>query len=76
MLPATKDYLIAGFYFVLKRGVDMHKNLMGKLIKSNNINRGEYTYLYSGKELFDIVTNGGKQYSRNTAFDGRLDENA
>ncbi|WP_259706986.1 hypothetical protein [Weissella confusa] len=53
----------------------MHKNLMGKLIKSNNINRGEYTYIYGGSELVDIVTKGGKQYSRNTAFDGRLDEN-
>ena len=54
----------------------MHKNLMGKLIKSNNINRGEYTYIYGGSELVDIVTKGGKQYSRNTAFDGRFDENA
>ncbi|KIU21380.1 MULTISPECIES: hypothetical protein [Weissella] len=54
----------------------MHKNLMGKLIKSNNVNRGEYTYIYGGKELVDIATNGGKQYSRNTAFDGRFDENA
>ncbi|WP_260257971.1 hypothetical protein [Weissella confusa] len=54
----------------------MHKNLMGKLIKSNNVNRGEYTYIYSDNELVDIATNGGKQYSRNTAFDGRLDENA
>ena len=76
MLPAIKDYLIAGFYFVLKRSDDMHKNLMGKLIKSNNVNRGEYTYIYSDSELVDIVTNGGKQYSRNTAFDGRFDENA
>ncbi|MBF7058243.1 MULTISPECIES: hypothetical protein [Weissella] len=54
----------------------MHKNLMGKLIKSNNVNRGEYTYIYFANELVDIVTNGGKQYSRNTAFDGRFDENA
>mgnify|MGYP006964201947 FL=1 len=54
----------------------MHKNLTGKLIKSNNVNRGEYTYIYSDNELVDIVTNGGKQYSRNTAFDGRFDENA
>ena len=53
----------------------MHKNLMGKLIKSNNVNRGEYTYVYGGTELAGIVTKGGKQYSRNTAFDGRLDEN-
>jgi hypothetical protein len=64
------------FYFALKRSNDMHKNLMGKLIKSNNINRGEYTYIYSDNELVDIATNGGKQYSRNTAFDGRFDENA
>lgn len=48
---------------------DMHKNLMGKLIKSNNVNRGEYTYIYGGSELVDIVTNGGKQYSRNDVFD-------
>ena len=34
----------------------MHKNLMGKLIKSNNVNRGEYTYIYGGSELVDIVT--------------------
>ncbi|WP_261721979.1 hypothetical protein [Weissella cibaria] len=54
----------------------MHKDLMGKLIKSNNVNRGEYTYIYGGKELVDIATNGDKQYSRNTAFDGRFDENA
>lgn len=54
----------------------MHKNLMGKLIKSNNINRREYTYIYGGSELVDIVTKGGKQYSLNTTFDGRLDENA
>ena len=54
----------------------MHKNLMGKLIKSNNVNRGEYAYIYGGNELVDIVTTNGKQYSRNTAFDGRLDENA
>ena len=76
MLPAIKDYLIAGFYFALKRSNDMRKNLMGKLIKSNNVNRGEYTYIYSDNELVDIATNGGKQYSRNTAFDGRFDENA
>lgn len=54
----------------------MQMHLMRKMIKSNNINRGEYTYIYGGHELVDIVTNGGKQYSRNTAFDGRLDENA
>ena len=54
----------------------MHKNLMGKLIKSNNVNRGEYTYFYADNELAVIVTKGGKQYSRNTTFDGRLDENA
>ena len=54
----------------------MHKNLMGKLIKSNNINRGEYTYIYSGKDVAGIVTRSGKQYSRNTAFDGDVDENA
>ena len=59
----------ATFYFALKRSVDMHKNLMGKLIKSNNVNRGEYTYIYGGSELVDIVTNGGKQYSRNDVFD-------
>ena len=29
----------------------MHKNLMGKLIKSNNINRGEYTYIYGADEV-------------------------
>jgi len=29
----------------------MHKNLMGKLIKSNNINRGEYTYIYDADEV-------------------------
>lgn len=54
----------------------MHKNLMGKLIKSNNINRGEYTYFYADNELAVIVTKDGKQYSCNTTFDGRLDENA
>ena len=72
MLPAIKVYLIAGFYFARNRSDDMHKNLMGKLIKSNNVNRGEYTYIYGGSELVDIVTKGGKQYTRNTA----LDENA
>ena len=54
----------------------MHKNLIGKLIMSNNVNRGEYTYIYGGSELVDIATTGGKQYSRNTAFDGDVDENA
>ena len=54
----------------------MNKNLMGKFMKSNNINRGEYTYIYGGDELVDIVTKGDKQHSRNTAFDGLLDENA
>ncbi|GEM_PF-2936948 len=54
----------------------MQMHLMRKMIKSNNINRGEYTYIYSDNEVVDIVTNGGKQYSRNTAFDGRFDENA
>ena len=47
----------------------MHKNLMGKLIKSNNINRGEYTCIYGGSELVDIVTKGGKQYTRNEVSD-------
>lgn len=47
----------------------MHKNLMGKLIKSNTINRGEYTYIYGGDELAEIVTRGGKQYTRNDVFD-------
>lgn len=54
----------------------MHKNLMGKHIKSNDINLGEYTYICGGNELVDIVTKGDKQHSRNTAFDGLLDENA
>lgn len=54
----------------------MHKNLMGKHIKSNDINRGEYTYIYGGNGFVDIVTKGDKQHSRNTAFDGLLDENA
>lgn len=54
----------------------MNKNLMDKLIKSNNVSRGEYTYIYFANELVDIATNGGKQYSRNTALDGRFDENA
>lgn len=47
----------------------MHKNLMGKLIKSNTINRGEYTYFYADNELAVIVTKDGKQYSRNDMFD-------
>ncbi len=47
----------------------MNKNLMFKHIKSNHINRGEYTYIYGGSELVDIVTTGGKQYSRNDVFD-------
>ena len=29
----------------------MNKNLIGKLIKSNTINRGEYTYFYADNEL-------------------------
>ena len=29
----------------------MNKNLMDKLIKSNNVNRGEYTYIYGGNEV-------------------------
>lgn len=71
-------FIQLGSLFILhwKGGGNMHKNLMGKLIKSNNVNRGEYTYIYGGSELVDIVTKGGKQYSRNTAFDGRFDENA
>ena len=47
----------------------MQMHLMRKMIKSNNINRGEYTCIYGGSGLVDIVTKGGKQYSRNTAFD-------
>ncbi|MBJ7637600.1 MULTISPECIES: hypothetical protein [Bacillota] len=47
----------------------MNKNLIGKLIKSNTINRGEYTYFYADNELAVIVTKDGKQYSRNDAFD-------
>ena len=54
----------------------MKMHLMRKMIKSNNINRVEYTYFYADNELVEIVTKGGKQYSRNDAFDGRLDENA
>ena len=74
-IRATINRLLP-FYFALKRSGNMHKNLIGKLIKSNNVNRGEYTYIYGGSELVDIVTKGGKQYSLNTTFDGRLDENA
>lgn len=29
----------------------MHKNLMDKLIKSNNINRATYTYIYGADEV-------------------------
>ena len=29
----------------------MHKNLMDKLIKSNNINRATYTYIYDADEV-------------------------
>lgn len=29
----------------------MHKNLMSKLIKSNNINRATYTYIYGADEV-------------------------
>lgn len=47
----------------------MNKNLMNKMIKSNDINRGEYTYVYGGNELANIVTKGGKQYTRNDVFD-------
>ena len=47
----------------------MNKSLMGKIIKSNDINRGEYTYVYGGYELAEIVTKGGKQYTRNDVFD-------
>lgn len=42
---------------------------MSKMIKSNDINRGQYTYIYSGNEVADIVIRGGKQYTRNDAFD-------
>ena len=42
---------------------------MSKMIKSNDINRGQYTYIYGGYELADIVTRGGKQYTRNVMFD-------
>ncbi|MFL2020498.1 hypothetical protein [Weissella hellenica] len=47
----------------------MNKNLMSKIIKSNDINRGQYTYIYGGDELSEIVTRGGKQYTRNDVFD-------
>jgi shikimate kinase len=57
------------FYFALKRSTAMNKNLMSKMIKSNDINRGQYTYIYGGHELADIVTRGGKQYTRNDVFD-------
>lgn len=57
------------FYFALKRSNGMHKNLMSKMIKSNDINRGQYTYIYGGDELAGIVTKGGKQYTRNDVFD-------
>lgn len=36
----------------------MNKNLMDKMIKSNDINRGKYTYVYGGDELAEIVTRG------------------
>lgn len=29
----------------------MHKNLMGKLIKSNNVNRRKYTHVYGADEV-------------------------
>ena len=55
----------------------MNKNLMFKHIKSNDINRGEYTYIYGGNEFVDIVvTKDGKQYSRNDAFDGLVEKKA
>lgn len=47
----------------------MNKSLMDKMIKSNDINRGKYTYVYGGHELADIVVKGGKQYTRNDVFD-------
>ena len=47
----------------------MNKKLMSKMIKSNDINRGEYTYIYGGHELADIIVKGGKQYTRNDVFD-------
>lgn len=47
----------------------MNKNLMDKMIKSNDINRGEYTYVYGGDKLANIVIKGGKQYTRNDMFD-------
>lgn len=46
----------------------MNKSLMDKIIKSNDINRGKYTYVYGGDELAEIVTRGGKQYTRNDVF--------
>lgn len=54
----------------------MHKNLMGKLIKSNNVNRGEYVYIYADNKVCEIIINGGNQYSRNISFDGDVNENA
>ncbi|MBJ7678720.1 hypothetical protein HAU87_10750 [Weissella confusa] len=54
----------------------MHKNLMGKLIKSNNVNSGEYVYIYADNKVCEIIIKGGKQYSRNISFDGDVDENA
>lgn len=54
----------------------MHKNLMGKLIKSNNVNRGEYVYIYADNKVCEIIIKGGKQHSRNISFDGDVDENA
>lgn len=47
----------------------MNKSLMDKMIKSNDINRGEYTYVYGGDKLANIVIKGGKQYTRNDVFD-------
>lgn len=49
----------------------MHKNLLDKMMRSNEVNRGHYCYVYGGSGKFiDIVPlGGGKQYTRNEALD-------
>lgn len=55
----------------------MHKNLMGKMIKSHNVELETRSYIFDRNGVaVDVVTRGGKQHSHNTALDGRLDENA
>lgn len=54
----------------------MKMNLMRKMITSNRMNTPVYTNVYAGNGVAMTTQVGGKNYTRNAAFDGDADENA